>query len=65
MESALKALGCVIVPGGVGNTELQLDAIAAIKPKRNRHKRRLRRASAFVRFNITPLQKDRLIEISS
>jgi phenylacetate-CoA ligase len=33
MESALKALGCVIVPGGVGNTELQLDAIAAIKPK--------------------------------
>ena len=33
MESALKALGCVIVPGGVGNTELQLDAIAAIRPK--------------------------------
>src|SRR5215472_14667026 len=33
MESALKALGCVVVPGGVGNTELQLDAIAAIKPK--------------------------------
>lgn len=33
MESALRALGCVIVPGGVGNTELQLDAIAAIKPK--------------------------------
>jgi len=33
MESALKALGCVIVPGGVGNTELQLDAIAAIKPR--------------------------------
>ncbi len=32
MESALKALGCAIVPGGVGNTELQLDAIAAIKP---------------------------------
>ncbi|CAN5122515.1 AMP-binding protein [soil metagenome] len=33
MESSLRALGCVIVPGGVGNTELQLDAIAAIKPK--------------------------------
>jgi phenylacetate-CoA ligase len=33
MESALRALGCVIVPGGVGNTELQLDAIAAIRPK--------------------------------
>jgi len=33
MESSLKALGCVIVPGGVGNTELQLDAIAAIRPK--------------------------------
>src|SRR5258707_8167549 len=32
MESSLKALGCAIVPGGVGNTELQLDAIAAIKP---------------------------------
>jgi phenylacetate-CoA ligase len=33
MESSLRALGCVIVPGGVGNTELQLDAIAAIRPK--------------------------------
>ncbi len=32
MESALRALGCPVVPGGVGNTELQLDAIAAIKP---------------------------------
>ena len=32
MESALRALGCAVVPGGVGNTELQLDAIAAIKP---------------------------------
>ena len=32
MESALRALGCAIVPGGVGNTELQLDAIAAIRP---------------------------------
>src|SRR5204862_300654 len=33
MESALRALGCAVVPGGVGNTELQLDAIAGIKPK--------------------------------
>ncbi len=32
MESALRALGCAVVPGGVGNTELQLDAIAAIQP---------------------------------
>jgi phenylacetate-CoA ligase len=32
MESALRALGCPAVPGGIGNTELQLDAIAAIKP---------------------------------
>ncbi len=32
MESALQALGCPVVPGGVGNTELQLDAIAAIRP---------------------------------
>src|ERR1051325_5222223 len=32
MESALRALGCAVVPGGVGNTELQLDAIAATKP---------------------------------
>ena len=32
MESSLRALGCTIVPGGVGNTELQLDAIAAIRP---------------------------------
>ena len=33
MESAARALGCAVVPGGVGNTELQLDAIAAIRPK--------------------------------
>ncbi|MBS0223981.1 MAG: AMP-binding protein [Proteobacteria bacterium] len=32
METALRALGCPVVPGGVGNTELQLDAIAAIRP---------------------------------
>jgi phenylacetate-CoA ligase len=28
----LRALGCAVVPGGVGNTELQLDAIAGIRP---------------------------------
>jgi len=32
MESAARALGCAVVPGGVGNTELQLDAIEAIRP---------------------------------
>jgi len=32
MESAARALGCAVVPGGVGNTELQLDAIEAIGP---------------------------------
>ena len=34
MESALRALGCAVVPGGVGNTELQLDAIAAHQARR-------------------------------
>ncbi|MBN9562959.1 MAG: AMP-binding protein [Alphaproteobacteria bacterium] len=32
MDASARALGCVVVPGGVGNTELQLDAIAAIRP---------------------------------
>src|SRR5476649_93472 len=32
MESAARALGCAVEPGGVGNTELQLDAIEAIRP---------------------------------
>ena len=32
METAARALGCIVVPGGVGQTELQLDAIEAIKP---------------------------------
>lgn len=32
MESSLRALGCAVIPAGVGNTDLQLDAIAAIKP---------------------------------
>ena len=32
MDASARALGCVVVPGGVGNTELQLDAIEAIRP---------------------------------
>jgi phenylacetate-CoA ligase len=32
MESGAHALGCAVVPGGVGNTEQQLDAIAHYKP---------------------------------
>jgi phenylacetate-CoA ligase len=31
-ESGLHALGCAVIPGGVGNTEQQLDAIAHFKP---------------------------------
>jgi phenylacetate-CoA ligase len=31
-ESGLAALGCATIPGGVGNTELQVDAIAHFKP---------------------------------
>jgi phenylacetate-CoA ligase len=31
-ESGLHALGCAIVPGGVGNTEMQVDAIAQLRP---------------------------------
>ena len=40
MESALRALGCAVMPGGVGNTELQLDAIAAISPRAMSARRR-------------------------
>jgi phenylacetate-CoA ligase len=32
MESGAHALGCTVFPGGVGNTELQLQAIAELKP---------------------------------
>lgn len=32
MESGARALGCAVIPGGVGNTEQQLDAIAQYKP---------------------------------
>jgi len=31
-ESGLRALGCVVIPGGVGNTDQQIEAIAHIKP---------------------------------
>jgi phenylacetate-CoA ligase len=33
MESGAHALGCTVFPGGVGNTELQLQAIAELKPQ--------------------------------
>ena len=32
-ESAAEALGCPIIPGGTGNTEQQIEAIAALKPE--------------------------------
>jgi phenylacetate-CoA ligase len=32
MESGLHALGCTVFPGGVGNTELQLQAVAHLRP---------------------------------
>ena len=31
-ESGLLALGCAVIPGGVGNTDQQIDAIAHFKP---------------------------------
>ena len=31
-DAAAEALGCPIIPGGVGNTEQQVEAIAALKP---------------------------------
>ncbi len=32
-ESGARALGCAVIPGGVGNTELQVDAIERYRPK--------------------------------
>ncbi len=32
MDSGARAIGCTVVPGGVGNTELQLQAIATVRP---------------------------------
>ena len=32
LESGAQALGCAVIPGGVGNTEQQIEAIAHLKP---------------------------------
>ncbi len=32
LEAGLHALGCAVIPGGVGNTEQQLEAIAHYRP---------------------------------
>jgi phenylacetate-CoA ligase len=32
LEAAAHALGCAVIPGGVGNTEAQLDVIVQLKP---------------------------------
>jgi phenylacetate-CoA ligase len=32
LESGAHALGCAVIPGGVGNTEQQIDAIAHLRP---------------------------------
>lgn len=32
MESAAHAIGCAVIPAGPGQTEMQIDAIAALKP---------------------------------
>ncbi|WP_342643523.1 phenylacetate--CoA ligase family protein [Rhodoligotrophos ferricapiens] len=32
MDTAARALGCSVIPGGVGNTEMQVEAIAHLKP---------------------------------
>ncbi len=32
LEAGAHALGCAVIPGGVGNTEQQIDAIAHLKP---------------------------------
>jgi phenylacetate-CoA ligase len=31
-ESGLQVLGCAVIPGGVGNTEMQVEAIAQLRP---------------------------------
>ncbi len=33
METGAQAIGCTVFPGGVGNTELQLQAIAELRPQ--------------------------------
>lgn len=32
LEEGVRALGCVVFPAGIGNTEMQVDAAAALKP---------------------------------
>src|ERR1044071_3104420 len=32
LEAGAHALGCAVIPGGVGNTEAQLEAVAQLKP---------------------------------
>jgi len=32
MDSGARALGCAVIPAGIGNTELQLDAIEQLRP---------------------------------
>lgn len=32
MDTAARALGCGVIPGGVGNTEMQVEAIAHLRP---------------------------------
>ena len=32
MHNAANNLGCSVIPGGVGNTELQVDTISNLKP---------------------------------
>ncbi len=33
MEAGARALGCAVVPAGIGNTEMQIEAIARFKPR--------------------------------
>ena len=32
MHQACNSIGCTVIPGGVGNTELQLETISNLKP---------------------------------
>ena len=32
LDEGLRAVGCTVFPGGIGNTEMQVDAAAALKP---------------------------------
>jgi phenylacetate-CoA ligase len=38
MEPGAQAIGCPVIPGGVGNTELQAQAIADLRPAAARHR---------------------------